>query len=117
MNTWSERFQQELSQAETARSAGKEGRARACARRAAGILIAEYYQRQGIPTSGLSAYELIQKLSSQPHLPTSARERAGYFLQRVTLDHTLPVEADLIQEARRLAAELLDQSSDPGSYE
>ena len=107
--TWKDRIHHELHQAETARAAGNEGKARVCARRAAGIIVGEFFQRRGGFHPGLSAYDRLKFLRQQPEISKEIREVAGHFLIRITPEHELPVEADLIAEARWLQSELLDR--------
>lgn len=106
---WEHRLQSELRQADTARAAGNEGKARVCARRAAGIIIGEFFQRRGGLQPGPSAYDRLKFLRQQPEISREIREVTGHFLIRITPEHELPVDADLIAEARWLKAELLDQ--------
>lgn len=104
---WKKRLKAELTQAEEARSAGNEGMARVCARRAAGIAIAEYLERQGQPRPEDSAYELLKFLSQMPGTSEQLSAVAGHFLARANPDRSLSVQADLVAEARWLVAQLL----------
>ena len=106
---WRERASSELIQAEAARHSGNEGKARVCARRSAGHVIGEYLERQSIPVSSASAIVRLQQLASLEDADPQAREIAGHFLLRITPDHNLPVEVDLIAEARWLAEHLLGE--------
>lgn len=106
---WLDYTNAELRQAEEARQAGNEGRARVCARRAAGHIIEEYFRREGIPSPAKSAYARIQYLASQSGLTDQAREILVHLTMRITPDQTLPVEADLIADVHALAKELLDE--------
>lgn len=110
-NDWKDRLQRELDQAESARREGNEGMARVCARRAAGIVIGEYLRRRGTPAATANAYELLKMLAEQPDVSPKVREVSRHMLLRITPDHQLPVEADLVGEARWLAAELLDHEA------
>ncbi|RPI33238.1 MAG: hypothetical protein EHM70_06640 [Chloroflexota bacterium] len=56
------------------------------------------------------AYNLLRYLHSLPDVSPAVRETAEHFLARITPDHTLPVDADLVAEARWLAQELLQES-------
>jgi hypothetical protein len=96
-------FDQELAKAEQARQEGYEGRARVCARRAAGIAIRAYQARRGIPAAGRSAYDLLVDLQDLPGISARVRQAAQRLSLRVSEDFTLPSEADLIDEARQLA--------------
>jgi quercetin dioxygenase-like cupin family protein len=113
LEPWKTRFAAEIKQAESARAAGNEGMARVCARRAAGVALAEYFTRRNLPFNGPSAYDHLRTLASLPDVPERVRAVADHFLVRITPEHTLPVEADLIAEARWLAEILLDQTSSP----
>jgi hypothetical protein len=106
---WKMRAQLELQQAEAARAVGNEGRARVCARRAAGIIGREYMRRQGVALSTPSAYDILRALLSTPSLSPETRESIAHFLARVNTSFTLPVEADLLSEARWIASELLGE--------
>jgi hypothetical protein len=106
------RFQQELERAESARAANNEGMARVCARRAAGLVVNAYLRRRGLPASERSAYDSLRDLAALPDLQQDVRQIAEHFLLRITPEHTLPVEADLVAEARWLAAQLLDDGPD-----
>lgn len=104
---WKTKFEAELKQAEAARASGNEGMARVCARRAAGHVLSEYYTRRGLPFFGPSAYDHLKSLVELPDVSERVREVAGHFLVRITTEHILPIEADLIAEARWLADTLL----------
>lgn len=104
---WESRFEQEIQQAERARRDGNEGMARVCARRAAGYAIGEFLLRKGLSLPGSSAYSRLHYLSSMPDVSPSVQEAAQVLLLRITPEHGLPVESDLIEKARWLREELL----------
>ena len=105
--SWEIAYQGEIELAEQARSSGNEGMARVCARRAAGIIIGEYFARSGIQERNRNAYERIAQLRGTPGIPKDVQEIVDHLLQRVNSDHNLPFEADLILETRQLAEKLL----------
>lgn len=105
--TWRTIFEKEILQAESARAAGNEGMARVCARRAAGVVAGEYLRRQGLSLSNPSAYAGLKFLSQIPQTPPTIQEIVDHFLIKIDFNHSLPVRADLIAEARWLANELL----------
>jgi len=107
LQTWKHRFQSELNQARSARLLGNEGKARVCARRAVGILIGEYLFRQGFKNPGPSAYDRLIFFQSLPDITPDTLEISHHFLLRVSSDHTLPGDIDLIAEAEWLANQLL----------
>jgi hypothetical protein len=106
---WRTNFFQELSQAEEARNEGNEGKARVCARRAAGIVLGEYFARRGITDLSPGAFDRLKYFSSLSDISQQEREICEHFLVRVLPDHNLPVEADLIADARWLEKELLSK--------
>jgi hypothetical protein len=106
---WKITFEAEIQHAEQARLAGNEGMARVCARRAAGVLVGEYVKRQGVHQDSASAYDRLRYLSELPGTSPQVAQTADLLLRRVTVEHTLPVEADLIAEARWLRQELLGE--------
>ena len=99
-------FKQELAQAEMARKEGNEGKARVCARRAAGIVIGEYLTRRGITDLSSSSIDRLKYFSSLSDITQQERKSCEHFLVHVNPDHNLPVDADLIAEARWLKREL-----------
>jgi hypothetical protein len=106
---WQDRFTYEMKTAVQARTAGNEGMARVCARRAAGIIVAEYFRRRGLEWKSASAYDALRILRTLPDISEKSMQAADHLLVRLTPEHTLPVEADLLAEARWLAAELLGE--------
>ena len=107
MSDWRTDFEMEITRAESARAKKNEGQARVCARRAAGIVLREYFARMGIPVRSPSAYDLLNLLAEQPLLPLDAKRAASLLTQRVDERFNLPTEADLIAEARKLCEALL----------
>ncbi len=107
--SWKIQFDHELRQADTARAAGNEGKARVCARRAAAIIVEEYLRRQGQNLTPGSAFERLKYLTDQVDLPPVVRQVAVHFLLRVSVEHSLPAEVDLIDDARWLASQLLPE--------
>jgi hypothetical protein len=102
-------IQIEFDRANQARAKGNEGQARVCARRAAGIAIREYLTRQGTHVSSTSAYDLLNLLKDDLLLPLDLKLVADHLTLRVTEEFKLPVEADLIAEARILCDWLLNK--------
>ncbi len=107
--TLHEQLEREFTLAEQARARGNEGQARVCARRAAGIAIREYLLRRGIHPPSASAYDLLNLLKDDPLLSPDLKLLADHLTLRVTEDFRLPVNADLIAEARILCEALLKE--------
>lgn len=107
MTDWQSKIQAEFDRAEQARANGNEGQARVCARRAAGIAIREYLIRKGITPTSTSAVDLLNRLKEEPLLPSDLKRIADHLTLRVTEEFKLPIDADVVAEARRLCSELL----------
>ena len=97
----------EFERAEQARARNNEGQARVCARRAAGIAIREYLTRKGIRPPSTSAVDLLNLLKDDPLLSPELKLIVDHLTLRVTEEFKLPVDADLVAEARVLCDELL----------
>jgi len=101
-----QKIQSELDQAAAARAAGNEGKARVCARRAAGMAAREYLNRLGIQAKTASAYSMLNALAEFPDLDPELRRAALDLTRRVDQDFQLPAGMDLIAEARKLCIRL-----------
>jgi len=106
---WQTDVAAEFEKAEQARMRGNEGQARVCARRAAGIAIREYLTRRGIRPPSLSAYDLLNLLKEDASLSPDLKVIADHLTLRVTEEFKLPVDADLVAEARRFCEDLLNE--------
>ena len=92
----------ELENAERARLAGNEGRARVCARRAAGIAARAFLIRHGVHLRNSSAYSALQTLAEFPDLAPDLMVAVLHLTTPLNETFTLPVHADLISDARKL---------------
>lgn len=106
-----QKIEEELARGLAARSEGFEGRARVCARRAAGAAVREFLELQGLPVPGPSAYDLLAALQEMPGPSEAVRRAAGNLITRVDESYALPIDADLLAEARWLANELENQTA------
>jgi len=107
MNELQEKLNKEFERAEQARANGNEGQARVCARRAAGIAIREYLSRKGIKPRSPSAYDLLNLIKDDPLLSPDLKLIVDHLTLRVTEEFKLPVDVDLVAEARLLCDELM----------
>ncbi len=94
-------FEGEIQRALEARASGNEGKARVCARRAAGIAAGEYLARHHIP-SDASAIERFETIQNLPGISPRIKEIIGHLLLRVDQDHQLDPSIDLIADACEL---------------
>jgi hypothetical protein len=96
----------ELELARAARQAGNEGRARVCARRAAGLAARDFLDQNGHPARDRdhtgSAYAALQTLAALPGLTPELVQAALHLTKRVSGEFQLPAGIDLIAEANIL---------------
>ena len=104
-----EAIRRELNQAQAARIAEKEGMARVCARRAAGLAIGEYLRQNQLADPGPSALDRLEYLKALPQTTNELQQSLRYLTQRVNEEYELPAGIDLITEAGKLIAALLPQ--------
>lgn len=107
MNNTITEIEKEFAQAQKARADNNEGRARVCARRAAGIAIRDYLTRKGISIPSKSAYDLLNLIKEDALLPPDLKLVADHLTLRVTEEFKLPIDADLIAESRQLCEWLM----------
>ncbi len=107
MSNWQTEIDAELEKASQARQRGNEGQARVCARRAAGIAIREYLARRGVRPPSASAYDLLNLIKDDTHLPSSLKVIADHLTVRVTEEFKLPLQVDLVADAKDFCDELL----------
>lgn len=105
-----QKIELELARGDAARQAGFVGRARVCARRAAGAAIREYLELKGIPAPGPGVMDLLQAASELTGFPEGSSQTIQRLLMRVDEDFSLPDQIDLLADARWLAQELENQS-------
>jgi hypothetical protein len=109
MNDLNTQLRKEFEKAQQARISKNEGQARVCARRAAGIAIRDYLTRNGTQVPNMSAYDLINLLKEDARLPPNLKLIVDHLTVRVTEDFELPIDADLVAEARILCDWLLNE--------
>ena len=82
-----EEIQRELELGEKAEREGNSGRARVCARRAAGIALENYYTRMG-KDPGKDAMKLLAQFSEEKGVPNTIHEAVVRLRARVRPDFT-----------------------------
>jgi hypothetical protein len=95
-------IEKELEYAARARADGNEGRARVCARRAAGLAGRIYLSQHGVRLGNTSALEVLKILAETPSLPPEMRIAAERLTLRVNEEFSLPPDIDLLAEAKTL---------------
>ena len=95
-------FRKEYQSAQDAQASGLEGKARVCARRAAGILIQKYLETQNIDlikTNSLDLIKYLQQTSDSPELALLL----SHYSEVVNSDHHLSSDVDLVANLPKLA--------------
>jgi hypothetical protein len=98
----------ELERAEAARAYGNEGRARVCARRAAGMAARDFLNRRKLfpfnsaqnGKRSVSSYEALKTLGRYPGLAPEIKQAVDNLTLRVSEEFKLPSGIDLIEEAK-----------------
>jgi hypothetical protein len=103
-----EAIKREMETARESRAAGKEGRSRVCARRAAGLAIGWYAQQTLGVRPYSSAYKLLSWFQAREGVPARLREAAGRLTVRVTPEGQLPHEQDPLRDAQRIVMAVLE---------
>ncbi len=98
----------ELQMAEDSRRKGNEGKARVCARRAAGAAIGYHFERQTGDSAPKSAYTLLHWASDHTGSSMKVHEAARRLTVRVTREHELPHREDPIADAHLIINSLMD---------
>lgn len=89
----------ELEAAVRFRKEGNEGRARVCARRAAGWAVGWYVEKYQLAETHSNALEHLRWLANYPHADSRLNEAARRLVTKLKPDGSLPFEYDLLDEA------------------
>lgn len=114
-----QKIETELSRAYRAGADGNPGRARVCARRAAGWAIGAYLRAQGGHQQSANAFDNIRYYAALPGLPEDVKQVLDHLTIKVVKDSIeddsyYPLEdVDLITEAQWLSEKLLGISLTP----
>lgn len=107
-----ELIRHELSDAQRSRARGNEGRARVCARRAAGWAVGWYVETHSLAESHTNALQHLRWLVDQTEVDDELRRAADRLTTKVDQAGQLPFSADPIEDAKRIIKEILDLDSD-----
>jgi hypothetical protein len=106
-SNWNIEFLKEIEQARISRQSGNEGRARVCARRAAGIAAGEYLSQIQPDYQIKGALENLTNLQSHLSISKNIKDSISLFIIHVDYEHNLPVDVDLIEKAVEIRDKLL----------
>lgn len=101
-----ERIEQELRLAVRFRAEGNYGRARVCARRAAGWAVGPIYRLSTGDRPPANALTLLRWYRDHDRAPLPLRQAAGRLTTHVTRSHDLPYPEDPVEDAEMLVQAL-----------
>lgn len=110
-----EKIEEELRQASHWRTEGNEGRARVCARRAAGWAVGNYRRRSSHTDVDDDAYKQLIWLRDQTDENRQLREAADRLCTKVREDFELPHNEDPLEDARLIIDGLRDLPASGGA--
>lgn len=101
---WDDEMERELRAGQLAEEQENHGRARVCARRALGIVLAEWYQQKGVTARG-DAVKLLEQFLQEESVPEEVFKAGNRLCARVRPDFTSPSEHP-VDDARAIIAHL-----------
>lgn len=108
-NSLLDRIKLELVQADLLRAQGREGRARVCARRAAGWAVAAFREQRSGVEAHPNAYHQLRWFRKLADMPIDLRKAADRLTTRVTSSHELPHRQDPLEDAEMIVNALLKE--------
>jgi hypothetical protein len=115
--TLQDQIRLELEQAQRFRTQGMEGRARVCARRAAGWAVTALRQQRTGVESHRNAYQQLRWFQKLEDIPIDLRKAAERLTIRVTPSHELPHREDPLKDAQMIVRALLEELDGGASEE
>ena len=103
------RIKLELDQAHQFRALGNEGRARVCARRAAGWAVAAFRQKTSGAGKQPNAYHQLRWFRNLEEVSIELRGAADRLITHVTPSHELPHREDPLEDAEMIVHALLGE--------
>ena len=109
-----EQVESELDAARHWQAEGNHGRARVCARRAAGWAVGMIHPHPGGTSPDGNAYHRLLLFQEMETTPDELRTAAARLTTRVSENHTLPFDEDPIADAEAIVRALQATSTDAG---
>ena len=103
--------QEEILLAKESRREGNEGRARVCARRAAGAASRDFLERLDLDRGSENLLTALEKMKALDALPPRVLKAINRLMKRVDEFYNLPPEIDLIEEAE-VVIRFIEESGD-----
>ena len=110
-----DQIEKELSTAREARQSGNDGKARVCARRAAGQAVAMYLAKNPMPAWGTDALSQLKHLKDSPEFSQPCRDAAARLTTKISDQFTYQFSTDPLEDANiiiRSIKELMDSDVD-----
>ena len=108
-----DKIQAEFLNAENSRLSGNEGKARVCARRAAGMALREYLISISRDRPELNNFEILVDNGIRQILPGEIHPALNHLTMRVGMDYNLPAGIDLLKDARQVV-QILNKGENNG---
>ena len=102
-----EQIEKEFATAKQARNEGSDGMVRVCARRAAGVAVGYWLERNPRERWGVDAMSRLRSLQLDESLPTDVRDAATRLTTKVTKQFTSPFSTDTIHDSTIIINHLL----------
>lgn len=112
-DNWQIQAEKEIRVGRDALQSGLHGRARVCARRAAGIAARAYLQTTNRSFAPGNNFSLLNVLSQDEHLPATIQKSAFNLCLRVNEQYELPAELDLLEEALNIIEYVSNRQREP----
>ncbi len=109
-----EQIEHELAAAREALRAGNDGRARVCARRAAGEAITWYLTRHPQPFWPVDAIRQLLMVKEDGAFPQEIRDAAARLTMKVTEQFAYTSGSEPLQDARRIIDYIASRMEEPG---
>jgi hypothetical protein len=97
----------ELKEAQRSRMQGNEGKARVCARRAAGWAVGSYVETRSLAEPHTNALEHLKWVGENTKFSDEVREAANRLTTKVNTDGNLPFREDPVSDAQLIITALL----------
>ena len=104
-----QRIEDELHAAQEARDAGNEGKARVCARRAAGAALSWYFEVTENRSWGGDALTLLKQAAANKNLPAEVRDAAIRLTTQISDRSLKPFSEEPVADARIIVTYILSQ--------
>jgi hypothetical protein len=102
-----EQIEKEFATAKHAQEIGNDGMVRVCARRAAGVAIGYWLERNPRASWGMDAMNRLKNLQRDAMIPIDVRDAAARLTTKITEQFTSPFPTDPIHDSKIIINHLL----------